>query len=143
MHTRAFMSVMATIDCFSSRHTESLIHVHGHTGWVASTASYRAHWKHICLRTYTCNSISIYIVSQLIKMVPYLTINRLSIKKVSFKGEINILAMDWDKTVFMFMLWLLPLSNISKPPYTTVIKKLQDFRFFKINNYRVLTQDKI
>lgn len=76
-------------------------------------------------------------------MVPYLTIDRLSIKKVSFKGEINILAMDWDKTVFMFMLWLLPLSNISKPPYTTVIKKLQDFRFFKINNYRVLTQDKI
>lgn len=57
-------------------------------------------------------------------MVPYLTINRLSIKKVSFKGEINILAMDWDKTVFMFMLWLLPLSNTSKPPYTTVIKKI-------------------
>lgn len=30
-HSRAFMSVMATLDCFSSRHTESLIHLHGHT----------------------------------------------------------------------------------------------------------------
>lgn len=79
-------------------------------------------------------------------MVPYLTIDRLSIKKVSFKGEINILAMDWDKTVFMFMLWLLPLSNTSKLvslPIRQLLKKLQDFRFFKINNYRVLTQDKI